>query len=74
MFAKITKCLFFQTSIEFLGHIVREFEVTVDPKKLRVIQEWPQPATLKRLRGFLGLTDYYRKFVKGYAHIAHSLT
>ncbi|XP_077226272.1 uncharacterized protein LOC143859450 [Tasmannia lanceolata] len=44
--------------------------VQPDPKKIETMLTWPIPKTLKQLRGFLGLTDYYRKFVKGYASIA----
>lgn len=62
-FAKRSKCSFAQSSIDYLGHIVSV-----------IIQHWPIPTTLKSLRGFLGLTGFYRRFVQGYAHIAASLT
>jgi hypothetical protein len=57
-----------------LGHLVGKYGVRVDPKKIEVMQDWPHPKTLKILCGFLGLTRYYRKFVKNYGKIATPLT
>jgi hypothetical protein len=48
--------------------------IRVDPKKIEATQDWPHPKTLKILHGFLGLTGYYRKFVKNYGKIAAPLT
>jgi hypothetical protein len=56
-----------------LGHLVGNNSIRVDPKKIEAMQEWPHPKTLKRLRGFLVLTGYYRKFVKNYGNIAPPL-
>jgi hypothetical protein len=47
--------------------------VRVDPKRIEPMQYWPHPKTLKSLRGFLGLTGYYRKFVNNYENIAAPL-
>ena len=59
---------------EYLGDIVGPDRVRVDSKKIKDMQDWPQPKTLKSLRGFLGLTGYYQKFVINYGCIAHRLT
>lgn len=68
------KSHFFTTSIEFLGHIIKNGRITVDPQKTETIQNFPAPKTLKELRSFLGLTGYYRKFIKDYAKILKPLT
>jgi hypothetical protein len=57
-----------------LGHLVGKDGVRVDPKKIEAMQDWPHPKTLKILRGFFGLTRYYRKLVKNYGKIATPLT
>jgi hypothetical protein len=57
-----------------LGHLVGKYGVMVDPKNIDSMQYWPHPKTLKRLRGFLGLTGYYRKFVKNYGKITAPFT
>jgi hypothetical protein len=57
-----------------LGHLVGKDDVKVDPKNIEAMKDQPHPKTLKILRGFLGLTSYYRMFVKNYGKIATPLT
>lgn len=73
-FLKASKCLFAQRQLEYLGHIVSHQGVEPEPSKIRAMVEWPIPSTIKALRGFLGLTGFYRKFIQGYASIAAPLT
>ena len=59
-YVKLSKCLFCQEAIDYLGHIVTAGGVKEDPKKIIAMVEWPLPQTVKKLRGFLWLTCYYR--------------
>ena len=70
---KPSKCQLFQRRVSFLGHVVSAEGIQTDPEKIRLIAEWPAPRTLKEVRGFLGLTGYYRRFIYGYSEIVSPL-
>ena len=74
LYAKLSKCSFGLQEINYLGHTVSGKGVTMDQEKVQAVLNWPYPINLKQLRGFLGLTGYYRKFIKGYVSIATPLS
>ncbi|KAL4302318.1 hypothetical protein GQ457_10G018500 [Hibiscus cannabinus] len=68
--AKRSKCSFGQTTVEYLGHIVSEHGLAVDPAKIEAIKTWPVPKSMKDVWSFLGMAGYYRRFIRGFASIA----
>ena len=70
---KPSKCEFFRSSLKYLGHIVSKEGIATDPRKIEAIRNWPHPKTVTDVHSFTGFTNYYRKFIKGYAKIAQPL-
>ena len=70
---KPTKCNFFQKQVAFLGHIVSACGIATDPAKTEVIAKWPTPQSRKEVQQFLGLANYYRRFIKNFGTIAKPL-
>jgi hypothetical protein len=73
LYAKASKCSFFKTSVDFLGHVVSDQGIQTDPAKLSAIVDWPKPRSTTELRSFLGLANFYRKFVKDYSRVTAPL-
>lgn len=74
LYIKRSKCEFGVHDVEYLGHHVLHGELTMDPAKQKAIADWPQPTNAHDLHVFLGLTNYYRRFIRCYSHIAAPLT
>jgi hypothetical protein len=74
LYVGLDKCAFGLSEIDFLGHVVSADGIKPDPKKVAAVTEWPMPTSVREVRGFLGLTGYYRRFIKHYAQKAYPLT
>ena len=72
--AKFSKCHFWRREVRFLGHVVSENGIAVDPAKVATVHDWPTPKNATDVRSFLGLAGYYRKFIQGFSKIAAPLT
>ena len=70
---KLSKCSFAQKEVSYLGHVVSENGVSPDPSLTGKVRNFPTPTNLTELRGFLGLSGFYRKFIAGYSEIAEPL-
>ncbi|SJL13289.1 uncharacterized protein ARMOST_16729 [Armillaria ostoyae] len=74
LFLKAEKCEFEVLETEYLGVIISEGQVRMDPVKLAGIAEWPTPTKKKELQSFLRFTNFYRKFIKNYSKVVRALT
>ena len=73
-YACLQKCEFAKPEIKFLGHIVGADGIKVNPAKIAAVNDWQPPKTVHQVRSFLGLANYFRKFIQGYAKLAAPLT
>ncbi|GMF40454.1 unnamed protein product [Phytophthora fragariaefolia] len=73
LFAHLAKCSFGRSQVAFLGHVVSQAGVSVDPRKTEAIAKYPTPTNRKELVSFLGLAGYYRRFICDFAKIARPL-
>ena len=67
---KPSKCHFVQPEVEYLGHVVSSKGLKPNPAKIQALQEFPVPANVSGVKAFLGLCNYYCRFIKGFAQIA----
>ncbi|GKD33914.1 putative reverse transcriptase domain-containing protein, partial [Tanacetum coccineum] len=74
LYAKFSKCEFWLSKVQFLGHVIDNEGIHVDPAKIESIKDWASPKTPTEIRQFLGLAGYYRRFIEGFSKIARPMT
>lgn len=71
---KISKCLFYAKEFEYLGHIISKDGMKANPKKIEAIRDYPRPAKVKDVQSFLGLCNYFRRYVRNFSKISKPMT
>ncbi|KAL0452905.1 UNVERIFIED_CONTAM: Retrovirus-related Pol polyprotein from transposon.6 [Sesamum latifolium] len=74
LYAKKEKCEFCCEQITFLGHVISQGKIQMDSRKVKAVIDWGIPSKVTDLRSFLGLANYYKRFIKGYSKIVNPLT
>ena len=74
LYVKLPKCEFMRSEVKFLGHVVSAKGVKPDPAKVQVIEEWKTPGSVSEVQSFLGLGQYFKRYIKGYSGIVWPLT
>jgi hypothetical protein len=73
LYLKPDKCIFEVNKVEFLGLILSENQVEMDPIKIEGVRNWPAPKNVKEVQSFLGFVNFYRRFIEGFSHVARPL-
>jgi len=73
LFLKPKKCEFEKTEVEYLRVIISQNSIKMDPIKVAGVTDWPIPSNRKEVQSFLGFTNFYRRFIQGFSHLARPL-
>ena len=73
-YAKFSKCEFWLKKVPFLGHVLSEEGISMDPAKVKEVLDWKVPTSVHEVRSFLGLAGYYRQFILEFSKISKPMT
>jgi len=73
LYLRPEKCEFEKKEVKYLGLVIRQGEVRMDPAKVKAVADWPTPKNLKEVRGFIGFANFYRRFIEGFSKICRPL-
>ena len=74
LYAKLSKCDLYQRRIQYLGHVIYEEGILIDPENIEGIIGCPIPKNMTNVRSFMGLVGYYRRLINGFSNIVHPIT
>jgi hypothetical protein len=74
LYAKLSKCEFWMKQVAFLGHVISKGGISVDPSKVQDVLSWNAPTSVSDIRSFLGLAEYYQRFIEGFSKISKPVT
>jgi len=74
LYVKFSKCEFWLKKVPFLGHVLSDEGISVDPTKVQEVLDWKAPTSVHEVRSFLGLAGYYRRFIQDFSKIAKPMT
>ena len=74
LYEKLRKCDLYKDKIHYLAHIISDEGISMDPKKVEAIMNWPTPRNVTDVRSFMGLAGYYKRFIEGFSKVANSIT
>ena len=67
LYTKLSKCEIWLEKVSFLGHVISQGGIVVDPSKIEAVLEWESPKSVSEIKSFLGLVGYYRRFIEGFS-------
>ena len=71
MYANLSKCDYYKDKIHYLGHIISDEGISMEPKKIEAIMNWTTPRNVRDVISFMGLARYYRKFIEVVSKVSH---